>query len=303
MASGFVDAVMGGIEQLRLLLQNVPGFHTVTATPFLFRPFIMLIALGIAAGLVGVIVNLRSLEFNAEAMVHSVFPGIVGGALYGGIENIVPGAAIVAILAAIALTWINRSTRINEAGTAVVLTSFFGLGVVMSLHKGDMSGQLEALMFGRLLEVSDTRMVQSLLVCLIALLVIAVTWRAQVFRAFDRDGAQASGMNGAAVDFLANAAIAAVVVASASAVGVLLVIGYLVVPGAAARLVGRKISAMVIIAIVVGVAGGYVGVQFMMTDLSRPVSPQAAVTLALVAIYLLLIPVAAILEKRGWARG
>ena len=185
----------------------------------------------------------------------------------------------------------------------MVLTSLFGLGVVMSLHKGDMSGQLEALMFGRLLEVSDTRMVQSLLVCLIALLAIAVTWRAQVFRAFDRDGAQASGMNGAAVDFLANAAIAAVVVASASAVGVLLVIGYLVVPGAAARLVGRKISAMVIIAIVVGVAGGYVGVQFMMTDLSRPVSPQAAVTLALVAIYLLLIPVAAILEKRGWARG
>ncbi|MFY9190993.1 MAG: metal ABC transporter permease [Lawsonella sp.] len=303
MTSAFVDWVMGGIEQLRLLLQGVPGLYTVTATPSLFRPFVMLIVLGIAAGLVGVIVNLRSLEFNAEAMVHSVFPGIVGGALYGGIENIVPGAAIVAILAAIALTWINRSTRINEAGTAVVLTSFFGLGVVMSLRKGDMSGQLEALMFGRLLEVSDTRMVQSLLVCVIAMLVVAVSWRAQIFRAFDRDGAQASGMNGAAIDFLANAAIAAVVVASASAVGVLLVIGYLVVPGAAARLVGRKISTMVVIAIVVGVAGGYLGMQFMMANLSRPVSPQAAVTLALVAIYLLLIPVATLFEKRGWVRG
>ncbi|WP_290598551.1 metal ABC transporter permease [Lawsonella sp.] len=267
----------------------------------MFRPFIMLVFLGIAAGLVGVIVNLRCMEFNAEAMVHSVFPGIVAGALYWGIDNIVPGAAIVAVIVAIALTWLGRSRRINEAGTAIVLTSFFGFGIVLSLYKGDMSGQLEALMFGRLLEVSDTRLVQSILVCLIALIAIGVSWRAQIFRAFDRDGAMAAGMNATAVDFLANAAIAAVVVASSSAVGILLVVGYLVVPGAAARLVTRRISTMVPVAILVGVAGGWFGMWLMTVDSPHPISPQAAVALSVLAIYVLLLPVGYVMRKCGYS--
>ena len=249
----------------------------------------------------GVIVNLRCMEFNAEAMVHSVFPGIVAGALYWGIDNIVPSAAIVAVIVAIALTWLGRSRRINEAGTAIVLTSFFGFGIVLSLYKGDMSGQLEALMFGRLLEVSDTRLVQSILVCLIALIAIGVSWRAQIFRAFDRDGAMAAGMNATAVDFLANAAIAAVVVASSSAVGILLVVGYLVVPGAAARLVTRRISTMVPVAILVGVAGGWFGMWLMTVDSPHPISPQAAVALSVLAIYVLLLPVGYVMRKCGYS--
>ena len=294
-----VAAVMSALEHLRLALQGVPGLAAVTSAPYMFRPFIMLMFLGIAAGLVGVIVNLRCLEFNAEAMVHSVFPGIVAGALYWGIDNIVPGAAVVAVIVAVALTWLGRSRRINEAGTAIVLTSFFGFGVVLSLYKGDMSGQLEALMFGRLLEVSDARLVQSILVCLIALVAIGVSWRAQVFRAFDRDGAMASGMSATAVDFLANAAIAAVVVASSSAVGVLLVIGYLVVPGAAARLVTHRISNMVPVAILVGVAGGWFGMWLMTVDSPHPISPQAAVALSVLALFALLLPVGYVMRKRG----
>lgn len=294
-----VAAVMSALEHLRLALQGVPGLAAVTSAPYMFRPFIMLMFLGIAAGLVGVIVNLRCLEFNAEAMVHSVFPGIVAGALYWGIDNIVPGAAVVAVIVAVALTWLGRSRRINEAGTAIVLTSFFGFGVVLSLYKGDMSGQLEALMFGRLLEVSDARLVQSILVCLIALVAIGVSWRAQVFRAFERDGAMASGMSATAVDFLANAAIAAVVVASSSAVGVLLVIGYLVVPGAAARLVTHRISTMVPVAILVGVVGGWFGMWLMTVDSPHPISPQAAVALSVLALYALLLPVGYVMRKRG----
>lgn len=299
MPASVVDPFMAGIDGLRLLLADVPGLQTVAGAPFLFRPFIMLMFLGVAAGLVGVIVNLRCMEFNAEAMVHSVFPGIVAGAVYGGIEKIVPGAAIVAVIVAVALTALGRAHGVNEAGTAVVLTSFFSFGIVLSLWKGDMSGQLEALMFGRLLEVSDRRLVESILVCVVALAVIAASWRVQVFRAFDRDGAQALGVNGTLVDFLANAAIAAVVVASSSAVGVLLVVGYLVVPGAAGRLIANRIGVMIPIAIAVGLIGGYLGMLAMIADTPRPVSPQAAVALAVIAVYVVLLPIGAWLRRKG----
>ena len=52
-----VSTIMTGVENLRIALQDVPGFRTVASAPYMFRPFIMLVFLGIAAGLVGDIVN------------------------------------------------------------------------------------------------------------------------------------------------------------------------------------------------------------------------------------------------------
>lgn len=255
--------------------------NALGAAPFMFRPLVLLITLGAVSGLVGVIVNLRGLEFNAEAMVHSIFPGIVAGAVFGGIDMIIPVATAFAVVVAVALTLVSRS-HMSEAGVAVVLTSFFSIGVILSLKKGDQSGQLEALMFGRLLEVTDSRLTSALIVCAIALALIAVTWRQQVFVAFDRFGAKAAGVNVWGIDLTINAAIAAVVVSSASAVGVLLVVGYLVVPGAAARLLTRRVHVMVPIAIAVGCLSGIVGLALVPLG---PVSPQAVVALTSVGLY------------------
>ncbi|MHC9585163.1 metal ABC transporter permease [Corynebacterium diphtheriae] len=248
--------------------------------PYLLRPLILLTVLGYVSGLVGVVVNLRSLEFNAEAVVHSVFPGIVAGAVFGGIDMIIPAASAVAALVAIALTFASRH---SEAGTAVVLTSFFSVGIVLSLKKGDMSGQLEALMFGRLLEVTDERLIQALIVCAIAVAVMLWTWRTHIFVAFDREGARATGVNLLAIDLAINVAIAAVVVASSTAIGTLLVIGYLCIPGAAARLIATRVHTMVPLAMAFGIVGGYLGVW--LSGLSPRVSPQASVALSVVAMY------------------
>ena len=252
-------------------------------SPFMFRPLVLLLALGLVSGLVGVIVNLRSLEFNAEAMVHSIFPGIVAGAVFGGIDMIIPAASALALVVAVILAVVSRS-RLSEPGVAVVLTSFFSLGVVLSLKKGDQSGQLEALMFGRLLEVTDSRLNSALLVCAVALVVIAVTWRRQVFVAFDRVAAAASGVNLWVIDIAINVAVAAIVVSSASAVGVLLVVGYLIVPGAAARLVATRVRTMVPISVLIGCMSGVVGLALVPLG---PVSPQAVVALTAVGFYFL----------------
>lgn len=273
------------VENLRWWLQGIPGLGTVTEAPFMFRPFLMLMLLGITAGLVGVIVNLRSMEFDAEATVHAIFPGVVAGAIYGGINAIVPAASLVAIVVAVALVAVHRGNRHTEAGTAVVLTSFFGLGVVLLLRAGDMSGQLEALMFGRLLHISDTQLTQSLIVCLIAMALMGWTWRAQIFVAFDRQGAIAAGIPVYLIDLCATACIAAAVVAASTAVGIVLVVGYLIIPGAAARLIARSIRGMVFISMAVGILSGYLGMLVLGLPLRHPVSPQAVVSLTLCAVF------------------
>ena len=300
--SGFMTLFSQALEQLRLAVLNVPGITPLADAPFLFRPLVMVVLLGVVAGVIGVIINLRSAEFSAEAMVHAVFPGIVAGAVYWGIDAIIPAASVVAVAAAVVLTIVShRSHRgeASEAGTAVVLTSFFSVGLILSLAKGDMSGQLEALMFGRLLEVTDERLAQAFIVCAIALLLIVATWKEQVAYAFDRTGARASGLRLLALDLVLNTAIAAAVVSASTAVGTLLVIGYLVIPGATARILVCRVRSMVAVAIAVGVGGGYLGMLLMTLPetLDKPISPQATVALVMTAILLLAVGVAAARER------
>ncbi|KXA19519.1 metal ABC transporter permease [Gardnerella vaginalis] len=277
------------VESLRKILEPIPGFDFIASAPYIFRPFCLLVVLAIASGIVGVFVNLRCAEFNAEALVHGIFPGIVVGALYGGIEQIIPGASICAIFLVAALVWASRSQKINESIIATVLTTFFALGIVISLKKGDMSGQLEALMFGRLLDVTDDRMTQAMLICLFAIAALVLTWKKQIVVAFDRASAPLMGVNTLFVDIVLNVGIAAVVVSASSAVGVLLVIGYLVIPGASARLVARTVGRMVAVGIAVGIAGVLLGMYAMNLELDHPVSPQAAVALSICAMFVVVL--------------
>ena len=189
---------------------------------------------------------------------------------------------------AAALTWAMRH-RAHEAAAAVVLTSFFALGVIISLKKGDMSGQMEALMFGRLLEVTPQRMAISLVFCLFACVLVLLSWRAQLMCAFDSAGAGAARVPTTLCDVCLNAAMCAVVVAGASAIGVLLVVGYLIVPALAARLLSSSPRQMLAYSVLLSCAGGALGIATLLVHLSRPTSPQASVALTQVALCALIV--------------
>ena len=83
---------------------------------------------------------------------------------------------------------------------------------------------------------------------LIVLGLLALTWRGQVAVAFDREAARVSGVPVTWIDVAFNAALGAIVVAASTAVGVLLVVGYLIVPGAFGRLLAAGPRSMVLLA-------------------------------------------------------
>ena len=253
--------------------------------PYLLRPLIVLGLLALAVGPASTLVNLRRAEFSAETMVHGVFPGIVVGMALGGREAIIPGGAVCAALIAAALTAASRKQRHSEATTAVLLTAFFSLGIVISLRIGDMSGQLESLMFGRLLDITPSRMTVSTLVLVVAAALLALSWRAQVAVAFDREAARVSGIPVTWIDIAFNAALGAIVVAASTAVGVLLVVGYLIVPGAFGRLLAAGPRSMVLLAGACALVGGWGGFGISLLRTARPLSPQACVAMGVLACF------------------
>ena len=267
--------------------------------PYLLRPIIILGLLALAAGPASTLVNLRRAEFSAETMVHGVFPGIVVGMALGGRETIIPGGAVCAALIAAALTAASRKQRHSEATTAVLLTAFFSLGIVISLRIGDMSGQLESLMFGRLLDITPSRMTVSALVLVVAAALLALTWRAQVAVAFDREATRVSGIPVTWIDIAFNAALGAIVVAASTAVGVLLVVGYLIVPGAFGRLIAAGPRSMALLAAACALVGGWGGFGVSLLRTARPLSPQACVALGVLVCFVAALAMREIRARRA----
>lgn len=267
--------------------------------PFLVRPIIVLGLLALAIGPASTLVNLRRAEFGAETMVHGVFPGIVVGMALGGREAIIPGGALCAACVAAALTLASRRQHSSEATTAVILTAFFSLGIVISLRIGDMSGQLESLMFGRLLDITTSRMWVSAIVLVAAGLVLAATWRAQIAVAFDREAARVAGVSTFVIDAIFNAALGAIVVAASTAVGVLLVVGYLIVPGAFGRLLSAGTRSMAVLASLSALVGGWGGFAVALVPGPRPLSPQACVALGVLACFGLACALRPVIQRRG----
>lgn len=258
--------------------------------PFMARALAVLAALSLVAGVVGVLVNLRSLEFISDGLTHAVFPGIAVGFVWGGREGIFVGALIAGLVAAVALTLIGRSAVPTDAAIAVVFTAMFSVGVIVVSRETNFVGQLEQLLFGRLLTIGPTEVVQTILICGIALLIATLTVKEQVFRAFDHTGSSAAGYRPLLLDLLLNSAIALVVVAASSAVGTLLVLGVLIVPGAVARLVTSRLWLLFPIAAVfaglaswLGLALGYAA----SVDLGIDLPGGATVVLVFVAGYFL----------------
>ena len=267
--------------------------------PYLLRPIVILGLLALAAGPASTLVNLRRAEFSAETMVHGVFPGIVVGMALGGREAIIPGGAVCAALIAAALTAASRKQRHSEATTAVLLTAFFSLGIVISLRIGDMSGQLESLMFGRLLDITPSRMTVSALVLVVAAALLALTWRAQVAVAFDREATRVSGIPVTWIDIAFNAALGAIVVAASTAVGVLLVVGYLIVPGAFGRLIAAGPRSMALLAAACALVGGWGGFGVSLLRTARPLSPQACVALGVLVCFVAALAMREIRARRA----
>lgn len=229
------------------------------ALPFMGRALAVMLVLSVAAAMVGVLVNLRRLEFLSDGLVHAVFPGVVIGNTVAGSIGLYIGGALATVVAAIVLTLVSRRGVPDDAAVAVVLTSMFSLGVIVVSEQRDYVGQLSEILFGRVLTVTADDVVVTTVVAAAAVAVVVVTGKEQVLRAFDRTVAEASGYRVLALDIALNVAVALVVVAASRALGTLLTLAVLIIPVAAARLLAARLGALVLVAVAVGALGAWLG--------------------------------------------
>lgn len=262
------------------------------ALPFMARSLATVLVLAVVAGVIGVFINLRNLEFISDGLVHSVFPGLVIGYVSAGTDGLFLGAILAGLVAAVLLTIVSRRGLGSDAAIAVILASMFSLGIVIVSREAGYVSQLEQLLFGRLLTVTDGQLVQIVVLAGIALVAVAATAKEQLFRAFDQAGFIATGRSTLSLDIVLNVAIALVVVAGAQAIGNLLVLALLIVPAAIARLLTVRFALLIPIAVVSSALAGWLGLVLgyhASVDLALSPSPGALVVLLLVGVYVVVL--------------
>lgn len=266
-------------------------------SPFMQRALVEALLLAVIGAVVSVFVVLRKLAFVSDVLTHTVFPGVVIGFLVAGAGGIVWGALAFAVLSAVLLTLLAARTRVTEdASMAIVLTGFFAVGVILVSRRSSYTADLTAFLFGRILTVDRGQILATAAIGAVVLATLGLLGKELLFRAFDPAGAEARGYRVLLLDLVLNLAVALVVVAAVRAVGTVLVIALLVVPGAAGRLLSDRLGGILAAAVGIAALAGWLGlVASWQASVNHGVrlASGATVVLALVALYGLAAVVAA----------
>jgi manganese/iron transport system permease protein len=226
--------------------------------PYMQRALLAVVMLGVLAGIVGVVVQLRRLTFMSDALTHTVFPGVAIAFATG--TSLFAGALVAGVLSAALLTLATRSTRLDDdAFLALILASFFSVGVAVVSRSDSFTSDLTELLFGRVLTITSRQLLETAIVGVVVLGVLFALRKELLLRAFDETAATALGYPVWLLDLVLNALVALVVVASVRAVGTALVVALIVTPSAVARLLCSGLRGMFAVSVAVAVAAGWFG--------------------------------------------
>jgi len=255
--------------------------------------------LGIVGGVLGTFAVLRRQGLVGDALAHAALPGICLAFMLSGSRApavLMLGAAVSGWLGTLLILRIVRDTRISEdTALGVVLTVFFGLGIVLltQIQHSDDANQagLDRYLFGQAATLIADDVRTMAVVGGIALAIVALLFKELKLLAFDVEFAASLGFPTERLNVLLTSSIVLAVVIGLQTVGVVLMAAMLVAPAAAARQWTNRLGVMVLLSGAFGAAAGVTGAMISVTARHVPTGPMIVLcATALVVVSLLFAP-------------
>jgi ABC-type Mn2+/Zn2+ transport system permease subunit len=218
--------------------------------PFQFQFITDAMLVGAVVGAVCAVLScflvLKGWSLMGDAISHAVLPGIVIAYAVGA--PLALGAFASGLLCAVATGYIKANSRVKEDTVmGVVFTGLFAFGlVIFTKIKTDL--HLDHILFGNILGIEPRDLIESCTVAGLTLVIILARRRDLLLFCFDPNHARAIGLPTRFLYYLLLSLLAATIVASLKAVGIILVIAMLVTPGCIAYLLTDRFSHMLWIA-------------------------------------------------------
>ena len=229
---------------------------------FMVRGMLAAVVVGIVCAVLGVYVVLRGMAFFGDALAHAILPGVAVGYLVGGGARgpLFWWAMITAVLSALGIGAISRSARIKEdTAIGIIFAGMFALGIALISTVRNYTADLTHFLFGDVLGVGPQDLILTASFGILILLIIILFYKEFLVLSFDPILAATLRLPTRWLDYLLISLIAMTIVVSLQTVGVALMVAMLVTPAAAASLLTRHLSRMMVIAALIAVASGIIG--------------------------------------------
>ncbi len=230
---------------------------------FVVRALIASVAVGVTCAVVGSFVVLRGMAFLGDALAHAILPGVALGFLIGGGGQaaLFGGALLAALASAFGIGQLARRGGLKEdTAIGIVFAGMFALGIVLISASGSTARDLNHILFGNVLGVSDADLKLILGLGLLVLLAVAAFFKELVLISFDPVQARTLRLPAERLELLLLGLVALTIVAALQTVGLALMVAMLVTPASTAYLLVRRLPAMLLVGAGLGALSGLVGI-------------------------------------------
>ena len=263
---------------------------------FFVRGLVSVLLLAPLLGGMSHLVVARRLSFFSAALGQAALTGLTIGIVLGEPLNAAYGGIFgFCFLCALAMVYVKRHASLpSDTLVGVFLSMSLGLGIclLVAVTKRFNIHQVEAVMFGSLLTVTDADLALLLGIGVAVTLLLALVYNHLLLDSLDMSLGRVSGVPSAFVDYLFVLLLTAAIVVSLKVIGALLVEAMVVVPAAAARNLARTTRGYLVLSIVTACVAG-VGGLFISSRLLVP--SGGAVVLAMSALFFVTLTL-------GWLR-
>lgn len=212
---------------------------------------------GCICGFLSAYLMLKGWSLIGDALSHSIVPGVAGAYMLG--LPFAAGAFLSGGLAAAAMLFLNRATRLKEdAIIGMIFSSFFGLGLFMvSLSPAPVN--IQTIVLGNILAITPEDTIQLAIIGAVTLLALLLKWKDLMAVFFDEAHARSIGLNATGLKILFFTLLSASTVAAMQTVGAFLVVAMVVTPGATAYLLTDRFQRLIAIAAGLGAGTSLTG--------------------------------------------
>ena len=249
---------------------------------FMQTALLATVLIGLACASIGVYVVLRRMAFIGDALAHTILPGLV--IAYLNSWNLFGGALVAGVLTALGIGWLSRREEIREdTAIGIMFTGMFALGVLL-ISTVRSFRDLTHILFGNILGVTGGDLALILVITTVTLALLFLFHKELELTSFDPIHAEVIGLRPDRLRYLLLVLLAFTVVSSIQVVGVVMTSALLVTPAAAASLLTHRLLRMMVIAVIIAIASGVIGLY---ASFYADVSSGAAIVLACTGFFAL----------------
>jgi manganese transport system permease protein len=228
--------------------------------PFLVRAIWVSAFVGLVCAVLSCYITLKGWSLMGDAISHAVVPGVV--IAYALNIPFAIGAFVFGFGATVAIGYIKSKTRLKEdAVIGIVFTGFFAFGLVL-VTRIPSNIDLFHILFGNVLGISQTDIIQTLIAGLLTLVVILVRRKDLLLFCFDPNHAKAIGLRTQVMYYTLLLVLALTIVAALQTAGIILVISMLVTPGSIGYLLSDRFDHMLLYSVASSVLACVFGTYF-----------------------------------------